>query len=368
LNILFTVDRFGVEYGGISSAVSDLAQSLVKHGHSVTIYTSRLGSLTVPGVAARRFRSAYSILGGANFTLPMLLANYDFDVAHLFGSYYTFQTFATILRARCPIIYQPHGSVGFYRLPLFMDSLWRCIFDNSISRVISSSPRETDACRTVNLKNIVEIPNGVNLTYYTYLPPRSRGLFRSSHGIPPDAPLVLYLGRIDSIKGIDVLLGAMPYLPDNYQLVVVGDADSPYGRSLVQSAPHNVLFAGPLYGRDKLLAYADASVFVLPSRGDAFGLTLLEALACGVPVVVSDNCGLSSAIGGDIRLGTVVPLSSPLMADAIRHTVDYDTESDHAYRIVWASGHSWDKTASQIESVYRDVIEKQIRRKRLWQH
>jgi glycosyltransferase involved in cell wall biosynthesis len=76
-----------------------------------------------------------------------------------------------------------------------------------------------------------------------------------------------------------------------------------------------VLFTGPLYEREKLRAYIDADVCVLPSSYDIFGITVLEAMACGVPVIVSEHCGIAEVIDG--QAGLVVPHGEERLQNAL---------------------------------------------------
>jgi glycosyltransferase involved in cell wall biosynthesis len=124
--------------------------------------------------------------------------------------------------------------------------------------------------------------------------------------------IILSLGRIHKIKGIDLLVAAFSQIRSkmgDVKLVIAG----PDGGELSQIQQQirelhiedDVLFTGPLYDKDKLEAYIDADVFVLPSRYDSFGNTLLEAWMCALPVIVTKNCSISSFIKNS-DAGTVV--------------------------------------------------------------
>ena len=71
----------------------------------------------------------------------------------------------------------------------------------------------------------------------------------------------------------------------------------------------NVVIVGPLYNKDKLQAYVDADVCVLPSRYEIFGMTVIESIACGTPVIMTNNCGLAPDLSD--RVGLVVKGNSP---------------------------------------------------------
>jgi glycosyltransferase involved in cell wall biosynthesis len=152
-------------------------------------------------------------------------------------------------------------------------------------------------------EKIAIIPNGIDLCEYAELPPK--GSFKKKFNIPEDRKIILYLGRIHRIKGIDLLVKAYVYLINemNFKdavLVVAGPDDGFLNevKSLVYNLgiAGSVLFTGPLYGRDKLEAFVDSEIFVLPSRYETFPLTVLEVYACGKPIVASKVGGLKDLV------------------------------------------------------------------------
>ena len=152
-------------------------------------------------------------------------------------------------------------------------------------------------------EKIAIIPNGLDLSEYANLPPK--GAFKSKFGIPEEKKIILYLGRIHKIKGIDFLIKAYAYLINDMHykevLLVIAGPDDGYlkeAKSLASALgiSKHVLFTGPLYGQDKLEAYVDSDVVVLPSRYETFPMTILEAYACGKPVIASKVGGLEDLI------------------------------------------------------------------------
>ena len=102
---------------------------------------------------------------------------------------------------------------------------------------------------------------------------------------------LLYVGRISREKDLDLLAAAYRRLRDEglpVQLFIVGHG--PYSEALAKSLPE-AFFTGYLSGNELATAYASSDIFVFPSTTDTFGNVILEAQACGVPVVVSDSGG-----------------------------------------------------------------------------
>ena len=155
----------------------------------------------------------------------------------------------------------------------------------------------------VDENKIEIIPNGIDLSEYQKLPPK--GSFKKKYGIEDNKKIVLYLARIHKIKGPDILVKAFALLKKNIDLknvvlVLTGPDDGFLStvESLVARLElnENILLTGPLYGTDKLAAYVDADIYVLPSRYEIFGISLLEAYACGVPVIAPRTGGPSELV------------------------------------------------------------------------
>jgi glycosyltransferase involved in cell wall biosynthesis len=300
----------------------------------------------------------------------MFLANFKgFDIIHI-HNYITFQNLVTLLRSRdTPIIFQPHGSLIFYSNPepyiwnlpgKLYYQYWQRHMLGRASKIISVSPLEREQCRVfgVNDQRIAVVPNGIDVSEYSELP--MRGIFREKFGISPNAKVILYLGRIHPMKGIDLLIKAFVALPDEYKLVIAGDNNCPYGKELpvhvaYEGLAGRVIFTGALYDRNKLSAYVDADVYVLPSRYEIFGMTLLEALACGLPVITTVACGFAPYIQNNVILGKVVAPFPFTLSQAIINLFKENQETNREYRRIWVRQFDWAKIAESVELVYKEA-------------
>ena len=133
------------------------------------------------------------------------------------------------------------------------------------------------------------LPRGLDTELFT--PARRESAFWEKFGATNGQVRLLYVGRISREKDLDVLADAYRRLRDEglaVQLFVVGHG--PYSEALAQSVPE-AFFTGYLRGKELATAYASADIFVFPSTTDTFGNVILEAQACGVPVIVSDSGG-----------------------------------------------------------------------------
>ena len=206
-----------------------------------------------------------------------------------------------------PYIVQAHGSVmPFYQktwLKKLFDKLWGNNILKDASKVIALTETELEQYKKMGVREdkIEIIPNGINLSNYQNLP--EKGEFKKKYGIDEDEKIILYLGRINKIKGIDMLIEAFSDISNDLKkikLVIVGPDDGflKYLKemSIDLELSDRVLFTGPLYKENKLEAYRDAYVYVLPSVYEAFPNTVIESCACRTPVIITESCGISDII------------------------------------------------------------------------
>jgi glycosyltransferase involved in cell wall biosynthesis len=185
------------------------------------------------------------------------------------------------------------------------------------------------------------------------------GDLRARLGIPAEAPLVLYVGRIASGKGIEHLLEAARQIPDAH-VVVAGPDDRHGTAALVREAQTAGATAGRVHSvpptddppRD---LYPQADVFVLPSAGESFGMVAAEAASAGTPVIVSDRCGVAGFFRVDEAL--VVPYSGEAIVEAIRRVLSDRTLRERLARggVEAARRTSWDHVTDAQEEIYRAV-------------
>ncbi|CEO88034.1 glycosyltransferase [Syntrophaceticus schinkii] len=315
---------------------------LVKKGHEVTVYTSdtldefqRIEDdiAHYDGINVHYFKNLSNRLAWHRFVLnPGVISALrrnlrDYDVIHLHG-YRNFQNIFVHYYAEkynVPYILQARGSLPYHNQKSLIKKSFDFLFGNRLLRdakkVIALTKMEVD--QYINLgvpeTNIELIPNGIDFSEYQCLP--QKGHFRRRFGIHNKEKIVLFLGRIHEIKGIDLLIDAFSLIMKEFtdvKLVIAGPDDgylSIIKNQIDTLRIHDkVLFTGPLYAQDKITAYVDADIYVLPSRYEVFGNTILEAYACGTPVIVTDRCGISDFVK---NVGFVVQFDKNELRDAI---------------------------------------------------
>lgn len=346
MNILQVVPYFPPAYafGGPVKVAYSISKELVKRGHNVTVYTTDAKNpserlkvppvMDVDGIEVHYMRNlSLSSIRISNIFIPPEVALVSkselkkFDVIHL-HEFTTFQNIVVAHNARktgVPYILQTHGSIhisGRRRRKLLFNTLFGNEILKHASKVIALSSVEKLHYKRVGIPDhkIVIIPNGIDLSDYAHLP--SKGSFKKKFGLDKNEKIVLYLGRIHEIKGIDILVRAFANILHklgDVRLVIVGPDDG-YLRKLealikALRIEDKVLVSGPLYGVAKLEAYVDADVYVLPSRYEIWGMTVLESVACGTPVILTENCGIAEFFRD--KAGLVVKTDSLNLQEAL---------------------------------------------------
>ena len=363
-----------------------ISKELTRRGHSVNVYTSDVKDKytkikdseveKIDGVRVHRFKSIGAVATREMkiFVTPMITSRVkneiqNFDVIHL-HEYRTFQNIVVYHYAKkygVPYVLQAHGSLPRImekqRLKWLFDVLFGYRLLRDASKVIALSRMEAEQYRVMGVpeEKIEVIPNGIDLSEYGDLPPKCS--FKKKFSIDDEEKIVLYLGRIHKIKGIDILVKAFAKVIEklkNVKLVVVGPDDGYLDeiKSLIEykKIKDKVLITGPLYGRDKLEAYVDADVYVLPSRYEIWGMTVLEAVACGIPIILTENCGVAEYFRDKVGL-VVKPDSKHLSETLLEMLLDQNrrnTFRENCDTVIERFDIA--KTVSKLEEVYEELV------------
>jgi glycosyltransferase involved in cell wall biosynthesis len=215
---------------------------------------------------------------------------------------------------------------------------------------VSPSTRDDLIARGVRAANITMIPNGLDHDHYR--PPTTA-----------PGPVILSLGRVEAYKRIDVVVDALPRVlatVPQARLVIVGrgDALAALVRQVVRlGLGHAVEFRGFVDEHEKVALYQSARVFVNPSEKEGWGLTVLEAAACGVPAVASDSPGLRDSVRHD-ETGILVPHGDVAQCAAALLRLLTDDTLWNRLRIgalAWAARFGWDAVTDEVEAVVERV-------------
>ena len=301
---------------------------------------------------------------GVTPTVPLWLERLPRpDVVHVFGFRDPLGTaVATWCRLRgVPYVLEGLGmfrpklrKVGLKRL-LDATALRHVVAGASLLIAVSARERDEYFDAGIDAARIVLRPNGFPPVAET-----TPDAVRVPLGLPSAAPLVLAVGRIAAGKGLELLVDALPGLADAH-LVLVGPDD---GHGLSSELHKRARVAG-VEGRVHLLGarprpeidrlYAAADVLVLASRHESFGMVAAEAASAGLPVVVTDRCGVAELLH-DAAL--VVPYEGAAIAAAVHRVL---TEPGLSEKLVrdgqdTARRYAWPAIVSEQERIYRHVL------------
>jgi glycosyltransferase involved in cell wall biosynthesis len=293
--------------GGVEARVFEMARWLAGRGDSVVVLTSHEAGTksheVVDGVEVRR---SHTLAGLFNAPLvPGILADLfwaDYDLIDVnlpdpFGA--VFSAFASVVRGR-PLTVTYHADIirdGLVYLPFKI--FWRpleWLVLSMAKRIFVTSPDYAKSSPSLRgfMGKVVVAPSFIDPARFNASVDGSK--VRAKYG---SGKIVLFVGRFVPYKGIDVLLAAAKSVDATFLIVGWGGMQSVYEEKARKMGLKNVVFVGKV-DSDSLPSYYGASdVFVLPSvtRQEAFGLVLVEAMACGKPVVSTDFSGMPYVVG-----------------------------------------------------------------------
>jgi glycosyltransferase involved in cell wall biosynthesis len=296
----------------------------------------------------------------------------EFDVIHIHALF----SFASVVAAVCakrrgiPYIVRPLGTLNQWGMHKRRPWLKRLSFRFIESRIIKSAAgvqytSEQEALEAGQLgvdHSPLIVPNPVDVSASRGKP----GGFRAAYPQLTDgAVLVLFLSRLDPKKGLDLLLNAFARVREKHPeatLVIAGDGDPAFVAGLKRCSQRlgldeGILWPGFLQGREKLDALADADLFILPSYSENFGVAVVETMAAGLPVIVSDQVGIHREISAS-GAGIVVRCSESELVHALQRMIMNPTLRTEAGQNgqKLAARFSVETVCDQLVTLYQEII------------
>lgn len=378
------------EFGGPPVKVEALANGLAQRGYSVTVLTADWGFEARPALAqniSKVERSSFGWTREVNGVQSVYLPTWfryraaswnpavarfcrarlkEFEIVHIFGLYdlLGLAVARNCRKQKVPYVVEPIGMFVPIVRNILMKRMYHRVSGKEMldgaAGIIATSEQEVEelAGGGIPLTKIVLRRNGV-MTPRELPPP---GEFRVKQGIPREALLVLFLGRLSSKKSPDLLLQAFARIPEriggrDVWLAFAGPDEAGMQGRLKELARQRgvqkrVIFSGAAFGEEKWSAYRDADVFVLPSQNENFGNTAVEAAACGTPVVVTENCGVAALLAG--IAGIVVPHETEAVARAVEQILGDSKLSERLSEGGKQAARKlgWDEPVSEMEKLY----------------
>ncbi|HEX5501410.1 MAG TPA: glycosyltransferase [Thermomicrobiales bacterium] len=388
MHIVYVIPYFAPAwgYGGPPRVMYDAARRLVRRGHAVTVLTTdaldgerrvaprqaKLDGITVrylPNLSNRLAWKAKIFLPlGFRRALEALLPSAD--VIHLsdFRSVQNAIGWRAAHAADVPYVISAYGQLprgrGLKRpLKVVFDHRDGYAMVRHAEALLAQTAHEAACYRRLggDPAQIRLVPLAVDLDEFAELPPR--GAFRRRHGIEADEVVFLFVGRFHEYKGLDLLIrsfAAVARTCGRARLVLVGRDDG-YLATLQRliaalGLGERVLLPGPIYGPERLTAYVDADIFAFsPSYYEETSTAALEALACGTPVVITEQSGIPWL--AEYGAGVEVPHDLVAFGAALARCLDEGARRDlaaNARRLI-TERFSWERVVEALERTYAEA-------------
>lgn len=329
LRILQVVPYFypAWSYGGIPRVVYELSREMVRKGHNVTVYTTDAfdenlryegggRGMVVDGIKIHYFRNlSNSLAYNYQLFLPLGMRQVvkktigEFDVIHLHGhrNFLNNIVHHYAKKFNKKYVLSGHGTIPRIERRVGIKVIFDMFFGNRVlndaEHFIAVSEHEIGQYMKMGVerRKVSVIYNGIDIDAYRVLPEKDN--FRKKYGLT-GKQIILFLGKITPRKGIDFLVRAFSELEMKDAVLVIAGNDMGYKKQVEviikgMAIGDRVIFTGLLTGEDKLAAYQDADVLAYPATYEIFGLVPFEAMMCGTPVIVTDDCGCGEIIGSE---------------------------------------------------------------------
>jgi glycosyltransferase involved in cell wall biosynthesis len=364
--------------GGTAERTFQMSRFLTRQGACCTVLTLDVGlhQARVEALAPVKVVALECIW--KRFFVPRLRWNLvqrlvrEADIIHLMGHWSALNAlvYLAVRLAGKPYVVCPAGALPLFGRSGRIKRLYNLLIGNAIIRNaaawIAITPIEFAQFEMYGIPatRITVIPNGVSEEDFAA---GDRTSFLRAHALP-DAPMILFMGRLNPIKGPDLLLQAFAKLrerlPDHH-LVFVGPDGGLLG-TLRETAAREALservhFVGYVSGVDKAAAYRSACLLAVPSRQEAMSIVALEAGICGTPVLLTDQCGFGAVVAIDARLE--VPATADGLATGLLALLG---ESSALEKIapLWHQfvkrQYAWNVTVARYIELYDIILERRL--------
>lgn len=392
MRILLLIPALGAVYGGTSKLLPPLAAALARRGLRVDLVTTNANGAADLDVPVGRWieQDGYRLryfprLGRAEYKLGFALSAWlarhvaDYDLAHIHSDF-NFPVLAAAAACRwrkVPYLLTPHGMLEPWALG-YKARKKRLYYEWVERPLVLRGARALQALNRSEAANIealrlgppvVVLPNGIDPAEAAAREPAKAEIFLDRFPAARGKTVILFLHRVDPKKGLDILARAYGRLRGRFpqtHLVVAGSATGDYeatARGFFEAAgcADAVTFTGLLEGDEKRGALAAASVFVTPSYSEGFSMSVLEAMAAGLPCVLTEGCNFPEA--GAAGAARIVPTGDVgAFAAALENLLDdpaaMRTMGQLARELVSAE-YTWPTVAAHYQTMANKLVGKQ---------
>ncbi|MBD2157414.1 glycosyltransferase [Leptolyngbya sp. FACHB-16] len=384
MKILHVIPYFSAIYGGPPQMVQHLAQAEAALGMDVDVVTTDADgdrSLSLPlqtwhqaegyrvQYFPRRWLRQYTISPELGYWLDQEVGDYDVVHMHNAFAYPVWAVYHACHHAGVPYLRTLHGMLEpralaqkAWKKRLFFNVIERPAFERT-AMVHALTQHEADGLRLLGVNGpVTVIPNGLEQS--SLEAPHTPVEFWQAFPELRSKRLILYLARLDPLKGLDLLIDAFSQVQEqvpNVHLVIAGSDLVGYQPTiehlLLERGCHtSATFTGFLSGTLKQSALAAAEIYVLPSRLEGFSLSALEAMGAGLPTILTQGCHFPEAAQAQAALE--VPIEAPAIAQALLHCLQNPHEAremgDRAQQLI-RQHYTWEAIAQQFSSIYQQL-------------
>ena len=334
-------------FGGPPEVVKAMVDASLYNGHKVVVFSTKIGfDGNVGGeVSSSRFDvKTYrlfkiSLFGwwfySRNLSKELKKLSSSIDLVHLHipftGPFYCAAKWAG--KNKIPYVISTHGMLDIWSMKQKKVKKWlyyNLLEKKTIKKALKihvSSLLEKDDVERLGLKIPVKI---IPLPVFNVRGASDLGLLKNKDIVDNEVPHILFIGRLHPVKGLPYLLSALVIMRQKgfkFKLDLAGSGTTAYEKQIKELVNRDdldswVIFHQHVDGIQKQLLYKKASVFVLPSLHENFGLAAAEAMLAGIPVVVTDQVGLAADVSR-FEAGIVVPAcDSDALANAIVNVIN----------------------------------------------
>lgn len=371
MKVLLVVHYFTPHIGGMEAVVLKQAQSLNSKGYDVTILTCRPDknapiSDNIGKIKIRRLKSLNFIENKFGVTFPIVSPLHIFrlireikkyDIVHIHDTFYMtshIAGLAAIIRKKRYFMTQhvaivDHPNIMVVLIQKAIYNTWGKLLFSKAARIVTYNVNVRDYLISIGIDDnkILLNYNGIDLKKF-YPPTKSeKNELRAKYNLPIDKKIVLFVGRLVPKKGFDVVYNVKS---SDYLTIIAGPGDIPTN----MKNSRDVILFGPASQDQVCDLYKLSDVFVFPATGEIFTLAMQEAMACGLPVITTNDGGYNQ-YELDRQKILFVEKDSRAVKSAIESIIDNEDakKSMSKYsRQITTDRFSWDKNYDKEYAIY----------------
>ncbi len=386
MKILIVTDTYPPNVNGAALATERLAQELAKRNHTVSViapstsfkyFKKKQGPLTIYRLRSiliqktQSFRISPQPLHAREFRL--IMKEVQPDIIHINNPGFIAQTAIEIARElKVPVVgtshFMPENLTHYLHLPdqlekMLNTSIWKLYarFYGRLNLIISPSPTAASLLKRLKVGTRVEVvSNGIDFKKFNT---KNNGIYLKIRYKLPNKPTLLFVGRLDREKNIDVLIKAIALIKGKvtFHAIIVGKGKEMNSLKKLASnygVSSTITFTGYLPKKDLPNIYKTSDIFVMPSIAELQSLVTMEAMACGLPIVGADAVALPHLIrqnknGFLFKPGNEKDLANKLLILLKDENLRVGMGKKSLEMI---KEHDIQKTAARVEEIYKEVI------------